>query len=437
VKSQFLAHLTKAFPAVLKNPVLVACSGGLDSIVLAHLLQQSGCDIGLAHVNFNLRGVESDADQEFVYNFSKKLQVPFYQASFDTTAYSVEHRISIQMAARELRYRWFDEIARDFKYDLIATAHHADDDLETMLINLSRGSGIRGLSGIPQKNEKVIRPLLPFTKDELLEYARGAGLSWREDSSNASNDYLRNALRNQVIPTFTNVAPSISQGSYRSRQHLSGVQKLLDDYIAYVSKRVVTHSEDALHFDIPGLTNFSHSEELLYQLLQDYGFTAWDDIYALLYAQSGKQVFSPTHVLLKDRDQLILSALKQPAPEDVIDINSMEQFRDIPWLEYSLVDAMEKATSNQIFVSLNKLRFPLQIRSWREGDYFYPFGMTGKKKLSKFFKDEKLSLQAKQKVRLLCSGNQIIWIIGYRADNRFRVDQDSEKILKLTLLKTT
>jgi tRNA(Ile)-lysidine synthase len=340
------------------------------------------------------------------------------------------------MAARALRYEWFEEIATDFDYPYIATAHHADDDLETMLINLSRGSGLKGLCGIPPINGKVVRPLLPFTREQIHDFAKEEGITWREDSSNLSTQYLRNALRHEVLPVFLRYFPSLQTGSYRSRSHLAGAGRLVDDYMRLVSQKVESTHEGTLQIDLNELKAFRHTDEILYQLLEPYGFTAWKDVYGLLTAQSGKQVHSASHILLKDRNRLILTPAGEEGTSQPITISSLEELADISWLEYSMVDRLDETGPEMAYLAYEKLNFPLEIRPWREGDYFYPFGMTGKKKLSKFFKDEKLSLHAKKMIRLLCSGGQVVWIIGLRTDDRFKVE-DGCTMLKLTFLKQT
>jgi tRNA(Ile)-lysidine synthase len=435
VKSRFFEHLEKSFPHLLDKPVLVACSGGLDSVVLTHLLQEAGCTIGLAHCNFNLRGAESDGDEAFVYDLASELECPFYQASFDTEAIAVERGLSVQMAARALRYQWFDEIATDFGYPYIATAHHQDDDLETMLINLSRGTGIKGLCGIPPKNGRIQRPFLPFTRKDLSDYAAREGIKWRDDSSNLDTKYLRNAIRQQLIPTFVAAAPSARKGSARTREHLLAARALLDDYLTLVRLRVGSNVDDTFEIDLDKLEGFPNKHHLLYYLLEGYGFTAWDDIYELTKGQSGKQIFSNTHRLLKDRGVLIVSPIPSKSASATVVINDLEQITRVPGLSGKLVDQMGPSDENTAYLALDKLFFPLTIRGWQEGDYFSPFGMKGKKKLSKFFKDEKLSLLAKEKVKVLCSDGDIAWVMGYRTDERFRVDCNTTTILKLTFSK--
>jgi len=438
VKSQFLAHLTKAFPAVLKNPVLVACSGGLDSIVLAHLLQQSGCDIGLAHVNFNLRGVESDADQEFVYNFSKKLQVPFYQASFDTTAYSVEHRISIQMAARELRYRWFDEIARDFKYDLIATAHHQDDVLETFFLNLSRKTGIKGLTGIKEKSGTVIRPLLFANRKEIKKYAAQYYIEYREDSSNNEIVYQRNFLRNKILPLFDELNPSFRKNALASIENLKETEKLYYHLLLSEKIKLVKSGKHETAINIEKLKSFAYPRVLLFEILSEYNFNpvVIEEVFSSIENEPGKQFFSKTHRLIKDRDVLYITE-KREEKERIYyieegDIELFSPFNiSIEKLEAKDFEISKK--KNVACVDADKVGFPLLIRKWKQGDYFQPLGMTGFKKVSDFLIDQKIPLHEKENTWLLCSGKQVVWIMGHRLDNRFKILTETKQVLKIEI----
>ena len=303
----FKKHIGQTFPALSEKKIILACSGGLDSVVLAHLLKQLNFNFCIAHCNFNLRGDESDGDAEFVAALATQLKVPFYQEAFNTKAFAKDHNISTQMAARELRYEWFEQLRKQIKFDLIATAHHADDVLETVLINLSRGTGIRGLTGIPEETETLIRPLLPFSRDEVLRFAKKAEFFWREDSSNAATDYLRNELRHRVIPPYKKASKNVLKGVRNTITHLQATEQLVEDYMVLLYNLLVTETADGYEIDIIKLGDLSNQGAVLYELLSPFGFTAWDDIIDLATAQSGKLVFSDTHRLLKDRTKLILT----------------------------------------------------------------------------------------------------------------------------------
>ena len=436
---KFQKHINKNLNFLKESKLLIAISGGLDSVVLTHLCHKLKLDFTLAHCNFNLRGKESDTDESFVLQLAKDLNKECFIECFDTLAYAQEKKLSTQMAARELRYNWFNELAEQLQFDYILTAHHADDNLETFLINLSRGTGIEGLTGIPEINKNVVRPLLPFSREDIEQYARAENLHWREDSSNASTKYLRNKLRLEVIPKFKEVNPQLLQNFNKTIAHLQDSKVIIDDRIDAISNQVIEDiNDDNMNFNIAEIVKLSNPKAYLYELLKDYNFTQWNDIYDLLEAQSGKYVVSATHRLIKDRGCLLLSQLDKnvhsSAVESYLIEESTKQFKT-PFgiLFFDEADAIFGKRTNVIFVDKDKLKFPLVVRQWQEGDYFYPFGMKGKKKLSKFFKDEKLSLIEKENVLLLCSGDDIVWVINRRPDDRFKVTESTKKILKIIL----
>ncbi len=431
-------HIANNLSFLKDKRLLVACSGGLDSVVLTRTMKELSYEIGIAHCNFGLRAAESDADEAFVLDLADLLDVPVFAEQFDTREYAREKKLSIQMAARDLRYQWFEEILRDFKYDYLLTAHHADDALETMLINLSRGSGLRGLTGIPAVNDKIVRPLLDYSRAELLEYAKSQGYFWREDSSNKKTDYLRNALRHKVVPPYKEEVEGLLQNILKTQQHLRDSKSLIDDYLVLINQLVVTETSEGFNIDIAKLANLPHQEALLYELLTPFGFTAWKDISELVTAQSGKFILSETHRLVKDRDKLLLTLIPSEKKIETFEIKETTLRIDQPIpLLFGEVESPGKNTDLEIFVDKDKLTYPLQIRKWREGDYFFPLGMKGKKKLSKYFKDEKLSLVAKEKTWLLCSDDEVVWVIGLRADERFKVEPHTRKIMNIRTSKST
>lgn len=431
----FEQHISDAFPYLKGQQLLVACSGGIDSVVLAHILDSLEYDIALAHCNFQLRGGESDEDERFVSGLADKLEVAFFAKKFDTEHHAKLHKLSIQVAARELRYEWFEQLRQTMEYDYVLTAHHADDDLETFLINLSRGSGLRGLTGIPQFSDRAIRPLLDFSKQQLFDYAKSQQLYWREDSSNAKTEYLRNQIRQDVVPPYKNVVPHLLANFIKSRDYLSGSQQLVGDYVDLVTKLVMTQKGADYAIAIDKLEDLPHSSLLLYELLQPFGFTAWQDVYQLVDAQSGKQLFSKTHRLLKDRSQLLVSPIPDDEPQEQLLIaeQTQELFAPIE-LHFEPCDRFQITNANTVFVDTDLLKYPLLLRKWKEGDYIQPFGMQGKKKLSKLFKDEKLSLMAKEKMWVLCSDQTVFWVVGLKLDDRYKVTKDTKNILKITYL---
>jgi tRNA(Ile)-lysidine synthase len=428
---KFQHHINTNLPFLKEKKLLLATSGGMDSMVLVHLCLQSGLDVRVAHCNFQLRDAESDEDERFVQSECEKGNVMVYVNRFETKKFAEEQKLSIQVVARNLRYEWFNTLLINNSYDYILTAHHLDDNLETFLINLTRGSGLEGFTGIPQQNGHVVRPLLVFSRNEIETFAKENNIQWREDSSNASDKYLRNKLRHDVVPVLKELNPSLLATFQNTISSLQQSQSLVYDASQMVYKKVVSE-EETIKIDIAKLLTYPNYKAYLYQWLQSYGFTAWNDIYDLLKAQSGKQVFSEKYIVLKDRNHLIVFP-KQTEQEHIhFWINKEDKEVKFPLkMAFCNVDDISVVTSNTIFVDEDKLVYPLAIRKWEEGDYFYPFGMEGKKKLSKYFKDEKFSLIGKSNTWLLCSENEIVWVIGKRQDNRFKTDNKTTRIVKI------
>ena len=428
----FKKHIAAHFPALVDQKILVACSGGLDSIVLLHLLQKIGLTLGVAHCNFKLRGDHSDADLSFVETIAGNLGVPVFTTVFDTKTYAKTQGISTQVAARELRYEWFYSTARANGYDRIATGHHADDDLETFFINLSRVTGLRGLTGITSNTEQLIRPLLPFSRAQIMQFAKKEGLFWREDSSNSTRDYLRNKLRLDVIPAFKGVNKTVLQNFQQTQQHLKESQALLEDYITLVTKLVVSHTDAGYEIDSKQLQALPNTNTLLFELLYPYGFTDFKAIASILESEVGKKVLSKQYVLHKDRNHLVLTTREQVVDSRVYCIDAKQQSCTIPIkLNFTKVAQVGEHEPHSLYVDAAKLTYPLKVRAWRLDDVFHPFGMKGKKKLTKFFKDEKLSLLSKNSVWVLESGDEIVWVIGLRPDDRYKVTSATKEVLKI------
>jgi len=431
VLTNFKKHIEENFSFLKGKKSLIACSGGVDSVVLTHLIKNLNLEIALAHCNFSLRGEESDGDEQFVVVLAENLDVPIFSETFDTHKYADEQKVSTQMAARTLRYNWFEEILSNFSYDYLLTAHHLDDDLETFFINLSRGTGLNGLTGIPKNNQKVVRPLLNFSREEIVDYAEANKLKWREDSTNQKTDYLRNKLRLEVIPQFKETNENLLKNFKKTQDNLIASQNLIDDYMSLVYKLVISKKSDSYHLNIQKLRELPHTEELLYELLKDFGFTEWNDVSNLLDAQTGKQVLSKTHRLLKNRDELILTEVVI-IPIDEEYLVTEEGISAPIKLEIEQSMAIGETEKNTIYLDAEKLNFPLKLRKWRKGDSFKPFGMGGSKKLSKFFKDEKLSATEKEKIWVLVDKNKVVWVVGKRMDDTYKVTQKTEKIIKIT-----
>jgi tRNA(Ile)-lysidine synthase len=432
---KFQNHLLHNFQFLNGKKLLLATSGGIDSMVMVHLFQQLEYKIGIAHCNFQLRGIESFGDQDFIQEYAVANDIQVFITQFDTKAFAEDYKLSTQVAARELRYNWFYELLETEKFDYILTAHHADDNIETFLINLTRGTGLEGLTGIPEQNENVIRPFLLFSRQEIEEYAKENTIQWREDSSNASDKYLRNKIRHHVVPMLKELNPNFLSSFHKTETYLQEAQAMVDDAAIIVYQQVAKQEEENIHFDLTQLRKLPNYKSYLYQWLKEFGFSAWDDIYDLVESQSGKQVFSPDFRLLKDRDSLILSPINLVDEKEAFLIEENQEEVKIPLkISFCKVAHISIISNKTIFVDANKLQFPLVLRHWSEGDVFQPFGMEGKsKKVSKFFKDEKLSLIDKENTWLLCSKNEIIWIVGIRQDNRFRIENDTQNILKIEL----
>ena len=428
---KFKNHIDTNFSFLQDKQLLVATSGGMDSMVLVNLFQKLKFNIALAHCNFQLRNSESDADEKFVNSYAEQNKMPCYTSKFDTKNYSEVQKLSTQVAARNLRYNWFNEILVQEKYDYIITAHHADDVAETFMINLSRGTGLDGLTGIPSQNGNVIRPMLHFSRKEIEKYASENSLQWREDSSNASDKYIRNKIRHHIIPVFKEINDSFLQSFQNTLDHLNQQKSLVDDAVLLVYEKVVLEEKEQLKINISALLQYKNYKAYLYQWLHNYGFTAWNDVYDLVHSQSGKQIFSENYILLKDRDFLLLSS--KTSDFETIVIHSVTENTNFP-LNLSICNFSDISNQNKniIFVAESKLQFPLTIRKWKSGDYFYPAGMQGKKKVSKYFKDEKFSQFQKEATWILESNNQIVWIIGHRADERFKPENTNQNIIQIT-----
>ena len=437
MENLFLSHLKKNFPSISVSKLIIAVSGGVDSIVLFHLCLKLKLNFFVAHCNFKLREKESDLDEKFVRDLAIKHNIKFYTKSFNTKKLSSNYNKSIQMVARELRYSWFEELSKELNVKHILTAHHLDDSLETFLINLSRGSGIDGLLGIPRVNDTVYRPLLIFKKDEILSYAKENKISWREDSSNRKQDYLRNQIRIEVLPKLKEINPNLLDNFSKSIDRLQQSKSIIKDKIDDFIKNVSFTRDEKIYFEINKIKKVTNIDAYLYELLKRYNFTQWDDIRGLLDSQSGKQIISNTHKLLKDREHLIL--VKNSEVENktaLINKSSKEVAVSLGKIKLSIAKKISKEDSDVIYLDSAKLNFPLKVRNLLSGDYFYPFGMNGKKKVSKYLKDKKISIYDKDKVLILeTSKNKIIWVVGMRLDDRFSVTDNTKEITKIELIR--
>lgn len=427
-------HLEKKFGFLKDRKILIAVSGGIDSIVLTHLMHQLSYDCTLAHCNFNLRGTESDSDEAFVITLSKQLNLPVETIQFETLSYAEENKISIQMAARNLRYKWFQELTKKHHLDYIFTAHQKDDVLETFLINFTRGTGLDGLTGIPEINENIIRPLLIFDRNDIATYASENNIDWREDLSNSSTKYFRNKIRHQIVPILKELNPNLLKSFDKTLINLKESQTLVQDRIRNLKNHVTTFEEnDTIKISVKKILELNNPKAHLYELLKPYNFTAWKDVVNLLTAQTGKKLYSSTHRLVKSRDELILTKNTENSENSFLIFENTSQIQNPISLKISETKSSEGFNENTAFLDKSLLKFPITVRKWEKGDYFYPIGMHGKKKLSKYFKDEKMSLIEKEQIWLLCSDHEIVWVIGRRLDNRYKTTNKTSTILKVQL----
>jgi len=447
MKAELIDHINAKFSFLQDKNLLIAISGGIDSVVLTHLLHKLHFKISLAHCNFSLRGKESNEDEEFVKALGEKLQIQTYTIKFETEAYAEEKGISTQMAARDLRYGWFQKIAEENNIDYIITGHQKDDVLETFLINFTRGTGLDGLTGIPEIQGNIVRPFMIFTRNQILVYAAKKKIEWREDRTNSSIRYVRNKIRHKVVPVLIELNPNLLETFHNTLENLKGSQQIVKDRIQNVKEKITKIHNNEVHFSILELKKLSNPKIYLFEILKEYGFTEWNDVADLLDCQSGKQVFSKTHRLLKDREVLILSDLLQQENLDNFEISENTSEINVPialkletvTIPFDTKNHQNKVLEELIFddkntisIDFDKIEFPLLLRKWQKGDFFFPIGMNGKKKVGKFFKDEKCSLIDKENAWLLCSKNDIIWVVGKRMDDRFKVTKSTSKILKIS-----
>ena len=422
--------------------ILIALSGGVDSVVLAHLMLKANYDIALAHCNFHLREEESNRDEAFVRSWAEKNGVRLFVKEFDTFAYMKENKLSLEMAARDLRYQWFDYLLKEYGFSYLATAHHLDDSIETFFINLLRGTGIAGLHGIQAKNDKIVRPLLFATREEILSYAKQNSISYVEDSTNSETKFTRNKIRHNLFPILKELNPNFEFALKKDIEHLRDTEFVFRREIEKVKQEIIEKEKDVFKIKIERLQELTPLNIYLYEILSEYGFneTNINDILLCLSENSGKQFFSKTHRLLKDRQYIFIDKIKDESKNDFFLINQeqgsliyplrmqMEVMRDLKFVNIS-------KSKNIAMLDFDLLKFPLVLRKWRQGDSFVPFGMKKEKKLSDYFTANKYSLIDKENQWILCSEEKIIWIVGERIDDRFRISNTTKNILKIEVEK--
>lgn len=430
----FKDHIAQSFPYIKDAAVIIACSGGMDSVVLAHLGRVCGWNMALAHCNFNLRGSESDADAVFVQNLSRSWSLPFFLKSMETEKEAEHNHGSIQMLAREFRYAWFEKLLEETSYDFVLTAHHLDDSLETFLINLVRGTGLNGLTGIPEVRNTILRPLLNFSREELSSYAKRNQLKWREDSSNATTKYTRNAIRHSLVPRIKELHPQFLDNFSKTQGYLKESASILEDRKLELQKTLFKKEAAGIKIEVAALKKLQPLKAYIPFLFKEFGFTEWNNVQQLTATLSGKEVYSETHRLIRHREFLLL--VERTTKDDRQYCIDKEEtlFEGPVSIAIQEVPEIGNLNSNIIYVDTQRLKFPLLLRKWKTGDYFYPFGLQGKKKLSKYFKDEKMSTLQREGQWILFSGDEVVWVLAKRADRRFRVENNTKSITKLELI---
>lgn len=423
-----------------KGKTLLAISGGMDSVVLADLYYHSGFSASIAHCNFTLRGEESEQEQVFVRNLADTYGFPFYTKNFDTQEYASQNGISIQMAAREIRYSWFRELLKDPGLELLATGHHLDDSIETFFINLMRGSGIRGLHGILPRQNHLVHPLLFAGREEIATYIKENNLSYREDSSNRSDKYQRNKIRHYLLPVLEELHKDYRQSFEENFERIRQAEQIFKQKVEEEKVRVIQQEGKEVYFDIETLKQLKPLETYLFEFLSSYNFhyRQIKKVVAALDTIPGKQFYSDTHVLIKDRAKLILTPLHKRTTNQ-FEINEEDEFIEEP---VRLKISKEPYTSeveisgkeNVAMLDYEKLRFPLKLRKWEQGDRFQPLGMKYMKKLSDFFIDNKLSVLEKEKVWVMQSGMDIVWVVNHRIDERYKITNSTNWIFRIELL---
>ena len=426
-----------------QGQVLVALSGGADSVALLCVLKQLGYMLTAVHCNFHLRGNESDRDETFVRNLCRQKDIPLEVVHFDTRTYATRHKLSVEMAARELRYDAFERMRKTHGAEAIAVAHHRDDSVETLLLNLIRGTGINGLKGIRPKNGHVIRPLLAVSRQDITAYLSSIGQPYVTDSTNLHDDYTRNKIRLNILPLMEDINPSVKDSLMDTTARLADVATIYNKVMEMEKQRISALLPDGtLRIDQKAWLASDTPKSLLYELLAPYGFhpTQIDDICHSATRTPGRRFRSTTHEMLSDRDCWLLYAINQPT-EDSYEINSQEGSLTLPegkgrltWNTLNNMEHFEISRSKNIAcLDAEKLSFPLTVRRAARGDRFMPFGMKGKKLLSDYMTDRKFSLRQKEQQWVVCSKEEIIWLVGERPDERFRIDEDTQAVFQIKL----
>ena len=436
MKNNFLHYIHEHKLFDTKSKILLAISGGIDSVCLADLLIRSGYNVEFAHCNFKLREEESDQDEIFVSDLANKYKIPFHHISFDTNHYALSNKLSIQMAARELRYEWFEKVRREISADYIAIAHNQNDNIETFFINLINGTGLKGLRAIQNKNNFIVRPLMFASRNQIGEYVKSKSLNFREDSSNKSKKYQRNKVRHELMPLLKQINPSIENTIADEIEIIKNTYSIFKEQVDRVVKEISCQTDDGIKISKNKLIKLEPIDTYLYEILNVFGFTDLKSIKNSILSNPGKQFISKSHRLLIDREFVFIEKIEDDFFNDIL-INESTLILNSPInisFKISSNDPMEKIKDIACF-DYEKLVFPLVIRKWKSGDKFIPSGMKGFKKLSDYFIDNKINRLLKEKTLLICSNDDIIWVIGHRIDERYKATSKTKKMYIANLLE--
>lgn len=452
LQEKFIRNIQQQSLFQKTDQLLLAVSGGADSAALCELCFRAGFYFEIAHCNFQLRGEESERDEKFVRELAAKYHSQIFVKKFNTKDYAEQNKVSVQVAARELRYSWFNELLEGAQSEndgsashvqrYLVTAHHANDNVETLLMNFFKGTGIKGLQAIQPKQKKIIRPLLFAKKEEILSFIKENNLSFVEDSSNTSDKYTRNYFRHQLIPSIQKVFPQVEENLLRNIKRFREIEMLFQESVERHKGNLIEKKGNEIYIPVLKLLKLHACSTIIYEIIKEYGFTSHQvkEVLNLSESESGKYVSSSSHKIIRNRRWLIIAPVQTLEASNILiqkhdkEINFKDGKLKIKTEENR--GASPSPSPNIATVDLSEIEFPLLLRKWKQGDYFYPLGMKKKKKLSKFFIDEKLSLTEKEKIWVIETNRKIIWVVGKRIDDRFRVTSKSKKLLLIHLVSS-
>jgi tRNA(Ile)-lysidine synthase len=434
MRGAFLKHIDQEKLCGPNNRILLAVSGGIDSMVMLHLFRSAGFSMGVAHCNFQLRGKDSDGDEQFIEEHCRLHHIPFYVSRFQTNNYAMQNGISIQMAARDLRYEWFEQVRAKEGFDFIATAHHLNDSVETIIFNLVHGRGLDGLTGIAAKNGNVIRPLLFASRKEIEMYTAENGITWREDISNQKDDYKRNFIRHEIIPRLKEINPAVEEAISKSIKKNKGILEFKKMGLAFFGDQNIVKKGSQISILKAAIGKFENTESTFYEAIKQFGFSIEqsDQIISSLQGQSGKTFFSSSHQLVIDRKEVIISHIAER--QQAISIEKDQLICQLDGYKIEMIISNDLTLNSQtISLDADKLKYPLYWRAWKEGDWFYPLGMSHRKKISDFLIDNKIPLTDKNHVTVLESEGEIAWVVGHRISDHFKITPETKRAIHFTL----